>query len=106
MDNVYKRIYKDISDRHPQSMIWLTGYSLGGAVASLVGQTFLVPIVSFGIPGDQFAARKLHLPHAPGLPLPVWHFGHTADPIFIGKCSVGYFTRVPWLQMLTRFIFI
>lgn len=81
------RIYKDISDRHPQSMIWLTGYSLGGAVASLVGQTFLVPIVSFGIPGDQFAARKLHLPHAPGLPLPVWHFGHTADPIFIGKCS-------------------
>ncbi|CDH57264.1 atg15p [Lichtheimia corymbifera JMRC:FSU:9682] len=81
------RIYKDISDRHPQSTIWLTGHSLGGAVASLVGQTFLVPIVSFGIPGDQFAARKLHLPHAPGLPLPVWHYGHTADPIFAGKCS-------------------
>lgn len=101
----YKRIYKDISDRHPQSTIWLTGYSLGGAVASIVGQTFLVPIVSFGIPGDQFAARKLHLPHAPGLPLPVWHFGHTADPIFAGKCSVGFLfpTKEQCSQCLTRF---
>lgn len=67
----------------------MTGHSLGGALASLVGQTFLVPTVTYEIPGEQLAAQRLHLPHAPGVDLPLWHFGHTADPIFVGACKVG-----------------
>ncbi|KAJ8655149.1 hypothetical protein O0I10_009184 [Lichtheimia ornata] len=80
-------IYKDVADRHPNATIWVTGHSLGGALASLVGQTFLVPTVTYEIPGEQLAARRLHLPHAPGVELPLWHFGHTADPIFVGACK-------------------
>ncbi|KAG2212264.1 hypothetical protein INT47_001623, partial [Mucor saturninus] len=81
-------IYIDTYERYPNATIWLTGHSLGGAVASLVGQTFGVPAVSFESPGDRSAARRLHLPHAPGAAdMPIWHFGHTADPIFIGVCT-------------------
>ncbi|KAI9345937.1 Alpha/Beta hydrolase protein [Pilaira anomala] len=81
-------IYIDVVNQYPNATIWLTGHSLGGAVASLVGQTFGVPAVSFESPGDRLAAQRLHLPHSPGLPdQPIWHFGHTADPIFIGVCT-------------------
>lgn len=78
----------NVADRYPEATIWLTGHSLGGALASLVGQTFLVPTVTFEIPGDSLASRRLHLPHPPGVHLPLWHFGHTADPIFVGVCTV------------------
>lgn len=80
-------IYKDISDRYPESTIWLTGHSLGGALASMVGQTFGVPTVTFESPGDELPSRRLHLPRAPGIDLPIWHFGHTGDPIFVGVCT-------------------
>ncbi|KAI7899281.1 Alpha/Beta hydrolase protein [Cokeromyces recurvatus] len=80
-------IYKDVYGKYKTSSIWITGHSLGGALASLVGQTFGVPAVTFEIPGDRLASTRLHLPHSPGINLPIWHFGHTADPIFVGVCT-------------------
>ncbi|KAG1058148.1 hypothetical protein G6F46_003237 [Rhizopus delemar] len=80
-------LYKHIYNTYKGSTIWITGHSLGGALASLVGQTFGVPTVTFEIPGDRLASTRLHLPHAPGGRSPVWHFGHTADPIFVGVCT-------------------
>ncbi|CEP10053.1 hypothetical protein [Parasitella parasitica] len=78
-------MYMDVADKYPEATIWLTGHSLGGAIAALVGQTFGVPAVSFG---DRLASERLHLPRAPGAKdTPIWHFGHTADPIFIGVCT-------------------
>ncbi|KAI8988865.1 Alpha/Beta hydrolase protein [Pilobolus umbonatus] len=81
-------IYMDTADRYPNATIWLVGHSLGGALASLIGQTFGVPAVSFESPGESLASRRLHLPWA-SRPnnMPIWHFGHTADPIFIGACT-------------------
>jgi putative lipase involved disintegration of autophagic bodies len=76
--------------KYKNSTIWITGHSLGGAVASMVGQTFGIPTVTFEIPGDNLASRRLHLPRAPGANIHVWHFGHTADPIFVGVCTVSY----------------
>ena len=76
--------------QYENSTIWFTGHSLGGAVASMVGQTFGIPTVTFEIPGDRLASQRLHLPHGPGAAnLPIWHFGHTADPIFVGVCTVS-----------------
>jgi len=71
--------------------MWLTGHSLGGALASLMGLTFGVPTVTFEAPPERMAAERLHLPSPPGLEaedMLVWHFGHTADPVYMGTCNV------------------
>ncbi|KAI9253967.1 Alpha/Beta hydrolase protein [Phascolomyces articulosus] len=82
-------IYKQVADEYKNSTIWLTGHSLGGAIASLVGQTFLVPTVTYEIPGERLASQRLHLPYAYNdkVNMPLWSFGHTADPIFVGVCT-------------------
>ncbi|KAG1051520.1 hypothetical protein G6F43_006274 [Rhizopus delemar] len=86
-------IYKEVHRTYPKGIIWMTGHSVGGALASLVGQTFGIPTVTFETPGDRLASQRLHLPHN-YQDLPIWHFGHTADPIFTGDC-VG-FTSSCW----------
>ncbi|KAI8342821.1 Alpha/Beta hydrolase protein [Chlamydoabsidia padenii] len=77
-------IYLNVAEQYPNATIWLAGHSLGGALASLVGQTFGIPAVSFEAPGDQLASIRLHLPRYNNMPL--WHFGHTADPLYVREC--------------------
>lgn len=93
-DDYYYRaaldIYVETRRMYPRANIWLTGHSLGGVLASLVGRTFGVPAVTFQAPGDRFVTERLHLPTPPGIPEQeefIWHFGHTADPIFTGDCT-------------------
>lgn len=59
-------LFNNITCMYPQSKIWLTGHSLGGSLAALLATTFGVPCVTFEAPGDQLAARRLHLPLPPG----------------------------------------
>lgn len=83
-------VYKNVTKEYPNANIWVTGHSLGGALSSLIGRSFGVPAVSFEAPGELLATRRLHLPMPPGLPAymeGIWHFGHTADPIFMGVCN-------------------
>jgi lipase ATG15 len=92
---------------YPDANIWLTGHSLGGALAGLLGVTFGAPVVTFEAPGAKMASRRLHLPQPvstnPGChpvdttrpttfhPQPdvqhVTHVFHTADPIPMGTCT-------------------
>ncbi|KAF9942382.1 putative lipase atg15 [Modicella reniformis] len=79
-----------VQDMYPDANIWLTGHSLGGGLASLLGLTFGVPTITFEVPGDRLAAQRLHLPGPPALQwseFPLFHVGHTADPIFQGVCN-------------------
>ena len=46
----------------PEATIWVIGHSLGGSIASLLGITFGVPVVTFEPPGERMAAQRLHLP--------------------------------------------
>ncbi len=83
-------IYRNVTSMYPNSNIWVTGHSLGGSISSFLGRTFGLPVVAFEAPGDLLPTRRLHLPLPPSLP-PwleyIWHFGNTADPIYMGVCN-------------------
>ncbi|KDQ59869.1 hypothetical protein JAAARDRAFT_175419 [Jaapia argillacea MUCL 33604] len=79
-------LYNNISYMYPEATIWLTGHSLGGALASLVGSTFGAPVVAFEAPAEKLAAKRLHLPSPPSTQH-ITHVFHTADPIAMGTCN-------------------
>ncbi|TYJ59186.1 hypothetical protein B9479_000175 [Cryptococcus floricola] len=86
-------LYNNITYMYPNATIWLTGHSLGGSVASLIGLSFGAPVVTYEAPGDLLPASRLHLPLPPGLPADltgITHVYHTADPVPMGVCNGGY----------------
>lgn len=100
MENRYYQaaieLYGNVTEIYPNSQIWMSGHSLGGAVSSLLGLTFGLPVTTFEAPGDALAVMRLGLPAPPdshpGAPQSrkntgAYHFGHTADPIFMGTCN-------------------
>ncbi len=102
MENRYYQaalhLYENVTGIYPDSQIWMTGHSLGGAVSSLLGLTFGIPATSFEAPGEALAAARLGLPSPPdshpNAPQSrkntgVYHFGHTADPVFMGTCNAA-----------------
>lgn len=89
-------LYQNVTAMYPNSQIWLTGHSLGGAVGSLIGLTYGAPVVTFEAVPDALPANRLGLPVPPGVNPDKpgqreftggYHFGHNADPIFMGTCN-------------------
>ncbi|EPQ32194.1 uncharacterized protein PFL1_00391 [Pseudozyma flocculosa PF-1] len=88
-------LYNNISYLYPDSQIWISGHSLGGAVSALLGITFGAPTITFEAPGDRMAALRLHLPlppsrhpdDSPVSALPITHVYNTADSIAMGQCN-------------------
>lgn len=89
-------LYGNVTEIYPDSNVWLSGHSLGGAVSSLLGMTFGLPTITFEAPGDALPAARLGLPtppgSTPGAPQTrnytgTYHFGHTADPVYMGTCG-------------------
>ena len=75
----FQNLYNNVTYMYPNANIWLVGafpsflcmkpahliplgHSLGGALSSLLGATFGVPVVAFEAPAERMAARRLHLP--------------------------------------------
>ncbi|KAH9939429.1 Alpha/Beta hydrolase protein, partial [Amylocystis lapponica] len=86
LEKIGMNLYNNVTYMYPDSDIWIVGHSLGGALASLMGATFGVPVVAFEAPGDKLAATRLHLPSPPSTHH-ITHVYHTADPIAMGTCN-------------------
>ncbi|KAI5864636.1 alpha/beta-hydrolase [Durotheca rogersii] len=91
-----RELYANVTELYPESNIWVAGHSLGGAVSSLLGLTYGLPVVTFEAVPEALAAGRLGLPvppHAdPEFPQTrqytgSFHVGHTADPIYVGSCN-------------------
>lgn len=91
-----RELYANVTELYPDSNVWLTGHSLGGAVSSLLGLTYGLPAVTFQAVPEALPAGRLGLPVPPGSDpaapqtrqyTGAYHFGHTADPIYIGTCN-------------------
>jgi lipase ATG15 len=64
--------------------IIFTGHSLGGAVASLLAVKYHKVGVGFQSPGDKHYANMINMDYKNSR---IYHFGHDADPIFMGDCG-------------------
>ena len=92
-------LYHNVTALYPTSDVWVIGHSLGGAVSSLLGLTYGLPVVTFeGVP-EAMPAARLGLPVPPGYRVGShqsrvytgsYHFGNTADPVYMGTCNGGW----------------
>lgn len=87
-------LYSNVTEIYPNAHIWLTGHSLGGALSGLLGLTFGLPVVTFEAVPEALPASRLGLPIPPGYQVHqerqntgAYHFGHTADPVYMGTCN-------------------
>ncbi|TGZ83071.1 alpha/beta-hydrolase [Ascodesmis nigricans] len=102
------QLYYNVTHMYPSAQVWVVGHSLGGALSSLIGQTYGIPAVAFEAPGEALASNRIGLPLPPGSSrqtdaIPVYHFGHTADPVFMGTCNgVGSLCSIGGYAMESR----
>ncbi|PQE30724.1 hypothetical protein CJF32_00005901 [Rutstroemia sp. NJR-2017a WRK4] len=91
-----KNLYSNVTALYPNANIWMSGHSLGGSVSSMLGLTYGLPVVTFEAVPDALPVSRLGLPappgHNPNSPQKreftgAFHFGHTADPIYLGTCN-------------------
>ncbi|RAL60148.1 hypothetical protein DID88_000773 [Monilinia fructigena] len=89
-------LYSNVTALYPNANVWMSGHSLGGSVSSMLGLTYGIPVVTFEAVPDALPASRLGLPappgHNPDTPQKreftgAYHFGHTADPIYLGTCN-------------------
>ncbi|KAI4724722.1 alpha/beta-hydrolase [Aureobasidium sp. EXF-10728] len=94
-----QELYHNVTELYPKADVWLTGHSLGGVVTSLLGLTFGLPTITFETFPEALAASRLGLPTPPGYHIGnhkersntgIYHFGHTADPIYDGTCNTAF----------------
>ncbi|KAJ4392186.1 putative lipase atg15 [Gnomoniopsis smithogilvyi] len=91
-----RELYANVTEMYPNSNVWITGHSLGGAVGSMLGLTYGVPVVTYEAVPEALPVGRLGLPVPPGSDpnnpqtrefTGAYHFGHTADPVYIGTCN-------------------
>ncbi|ELA42420.1 uncharacterized protein VICG_00519 [Vittaforma corneae ATCC 50505] len=67
----------------PTKKIVLTGHSLGGSIASIVGRIKNLEVLAFSSPGERHISDLF----APASASNILHLGACSDTIYTGKCS-------------------
>ncbi|KAN0103279.1 autophagy protein atg15 [Hyaloscypha variabilis] len=89
-------LYSNVTALFPDANVWMAGHSLGGSVSAMIGLTYGVPALTFQAVPDALPATRLGLPVPPGVNpdkpaqreyTGAYHFGHNADPIYMGTCN-------------------
>jgi lipase ATG15 len=93
-DNIVSKIKEYIDFEN--SLVIFTGHSLGGTLASMMGLMYNKLAVAFESPGDKHYIELVGLGDIPSDN--IYHFGHDADPLFIGTCgmtcsTLGYYVN-------------
>lgn len=70
-----------------KTQVVLTGHSLGGTLATLMGLDYDLPVVTFNSPGEKNYASNTGIKYKQATLQKIYHFGHNADTIFTGKCN-------------------
>lgn len=76
--------------KYPHTSFWLSGHSLGGSIASLVGIRRGIPTVTFEAPGERLAALRLGLAKSIDDAMDLSHITHVyndVDPLPQGLCT-------------------
>lgn len=91
-----RHLYNNVTALYPDSDVWMSGHSLGGAVSAMIGLTYGTPVLTFQAVPDALPANRLGLPVPPGVDpdrpgqrdyTGAYHFGQNADPIYMGTCN-------------------
>lgn len=91
-----RHLYNNVTAMYPDAEVWLSGHSLGGSLSAMIGLTYGVPALTFEAVPDALPANRLGLPVPPGVDpdrpgqrenIGAYHFGHNADPIYMGTCN-------------------
>lgn len=88
-----QHLFAAVQTLYPDHEIWLTGHSLGGALAALT--SFAMGsrsggAIAFQAPGERLYAQRVGLLSEklpPEDQSRIFHVGHNADPIFMGTCA-------------------
>ena len=81
--NLGLNVVKNIKKLYPNANLILTGHSLGGALASIIGSSNHINAISFSSPGESLYAKRLDLKMYKNY---TTHFSDEYDPVFFGKC--------------------
>jgi lipase ATG15 len=71
----------------PKKRLIFTGHSLGGVLATYLGIVYNKPVVTFESPGEKYYFDLIDLKYTPEIAKNIYHYGHTADIIFTGRCN-------------------
>ena len=72
---------------NPNKRLVFTGHSLGGVLATYLGIMYNKPVVTFESPGEKYYFDLIGLKYNNSITKNIYHYGHTADIIFTGRCN-------------------
>lgn len=89
-------LFNNVTALYPNANVWMAGHSLGGSLSAMIGLTYGIPVLTFQAVPDALPSSRLGLPIPPGVDptrpgqrdyTGAYHFGHTADPVYMGTCN-------------------